>query len=116
MIRAVVVVAAALLVHDADHSRDAWFESLRQPGSGASCCNLADCHEVPDGEYRVRDGHYEFHYTRSVFGVMADESWVVVPDDKWLRGKDNPTGTLVVCGMDGGRGFAVWCAVEPWQT
>ena len=116
MIHLVIAVASALLVHDGDPSHDAWFESLKQPENGASCCSTYDCHEVPDGEYRVRSGHYEFHYTRSVFGDMANEKWLPIPEEKWLRGKNNPTGALVVCGINVGVGFAVWCAVEPWQT
>ena len=27
-----------------------WFQSLKQPGSGASCCSIADCRPV---DYRI---------------------------------------------------------------
>ena len=46
------VAAAALLMTanaaaqpppDADYKLAPWFQSLRQPGTGTSCCSIADC-------------------------------------------------------------------------
>lgn len=62
-----------------------WFESLRQPKSGASCCSISDCRPA---DYRTVGNHYE---------VMLQEKWVEVPSDKILRRLDNPTGRAVVC-------------------
>ena len=55
-----------------------WFESLRQPGSGISCCSIADCRPV---DTRVGPAGYE---------AFIDDRWRPVPADKVLQGKDNP--------------------------
>ena len=70
---------------DADMSLAPWFQSLRQPGTGASCCSLADCRQA---DYRVQDGHYE---------AFVDGSWRKVPPETVLQRSDNPTGRAVVC-------------------
>lgn len=62
-----------------------WFESLRQPHNGASCCSISDCRPA---DYRTSGDHYE---------VMLEDRWVAVPPDKVLRRLDNPTGRGVVC-------------------
>ena len=68
-----------------DPTLHGWFESLRQPGSGASCCSVADCRPV---EYRLAAPGYE---------ALLDAEWVRVPDDKILHGKPNPTGRAQLC-------------------
>jgi hypothetical protein len=62
-----------------------WFESLKQPGSGVSCCSVADCRPV---EYRLVSNGYE---------ALLDERWVRVPEDKILRGTANPTARAILC-------------------
>ena len=45
---------------NADPNLAPWFESLKQPGSGVSCCSIADCRPV---EYRlVADGPLRNYY------------------------------------------------------
>ena len=61
------------------------FNSLRQPGTGVSCCSVSDCRPV---DYRVSGAGYE---------VWIDDSWRQVPADKILQGRDNPIGRAVVC-------------------
>ncbi|HLI12870.1 MAG TPA: hypothetical protein VKY65_14855 [Alphaproteobacteria bacterium] len=70
---------------DADPAFTAWFDSLRQPGSGAKCCSIADCRET---ESRMVGGHYE---------ALIGHHWAVVPEDKILQRTDNPTGRAVLC-------------------
>jgi hypothetical protein len=70
---------------NADPTLAPWFNSLRQPGTGVSCCSIADCRPV---DYRGGPGGYE---------VWIDNSWHPVPADKVLDGKDNPIGRAVVC-------------------
>jgi len=41
---------------NADPALHGWFESLKQPGSGVSCCSIADCRPV---EYRLVAEGYE---------------------------------------------------------
>ena len=62
-----------------------WFESLRQPRTGASCCSISDCRPA---DYRTSGDHYE---------VMLEDRWVEVPPEKVLHRLDNPTGRGVVC-------------------
>ena len=70
---------------NADPALHGWFESLKQPGSGVSCCSIADCRPV---EYRlVADGYEAF----------LDTKWVHVPDDKVLHGLSNPVARAIVC-------------------
>ena len=68
-----------------------WFESLKQPGTGAPCCSIADCRTV------------EFRQDRDGYEVLIDGRWKVsIPF--WLRVLpnriidriDNPTNSGVV--------------------
>jgi hypothetical protein len=70
---------------DADPAMAPWFNSLRQPGSGISCCSIADCRPV---DYRTVGDHYE---------AYIEGEWRPVPPDKVLTRADNPTGRAVVC-------------------
>ena len=89
----VVLALAALLSRGgeaappegADSALAPWFESLKQPGSGVSCCSIADCRPV---EYRLATAGYE---------ALLDARWVRVPDDKILHGRTNPTGRAQLC-------------------
>lgn len=70
---------------NADPSLAPFFESLKQPGTGVSCCSIADCRPA---EYRLSDNGYE---------ALLDTKWVRVPDDRVLHGRDNPTGHAILC-------------------
>ena len=52
--------------------RRAWFESLRMPGSNASCCGLGDCHRT-DADWR--DGRW---------WAVVNENWQPVPESTVL--------------------------------
>jgi hypothetical protein len=77
--------AAAAPPPNADPALAPWFRSLLQPGTGVSCCALADCRPT---EYRIKSDHYE---------AMVGGKWVAVPPDKILQRTDNPTGHAIVC-------------------
>ncbi|UGA47247.1 hypothetical protein HU230_0014855 [Bradyrhizobium quebecense] len=69
-----------------------WFESLRQPGTGASCCSIADC------------GTVEFRQDRDGYEVLIDGRWKMskpfwlrVPPNRIIDRIDNPTNRAVVC-------------------
>jgi hypothetical protein len=62
-----------------------WFQSLKQPGTGASCCSIADCRPV---EYRLSPDGYE---------AFLDAKWVRIPDHTILHGKTNPIDRAVLC-------------------
>ena len=97
-----------------------WFRGLRQPQTGASCCDEADCHRIPDSERRQRNGHWEFLATRKTFRSEADNAWHVIPETQWIPRSTNPTGALVVCSkqyFDGNDWrLVVLCAVKPFEV
>ncbi len=74
-----------------------WFEDLRQPGTGRSCCSIADCRMV---DARIVKDHYE---------AFVDDRWMVVPPETILRRYDNPTGHAVVCWTPA---LGIMCFVE----
>jgi len=78
-------VAQAHPPKNADMSLAPWFRSLRQPGTGISCCSIADCRQT---DFRIEGDHYQ---------AMVDGSWKTVPKDRILERSDNPTGRAVVC-------------------
>lgn len=80
-----VAPAQAAPPQDADPALAAWFQSLRQPGTGHSCCSIADCRTV---EHRIRGNHYE---------AFIEREWIVIPADRILQRTDNPTGHAVAC-------------------
>jgi hypothetical protein len=70
---------------NADPALAEWFQSLRQPGTGFSCCSISDCRPV---SYRVGQNGYE---------VLIEEKWRPVPPEKVLSARENPLGRAVVC-------------------
>jgi len=77
--------SAAAPPQEVDPSLAPWFHSLEQPGSGLSCCSIADCRTA---DYRIVGDHYE---------AFIEGTWMVVPPDRVLSRTDNPTGRAVVC-------------------
>ena len=82
---------------DADPALSPWFEDLRQPGTGQSCCSIADCRPV---DFHIVQDHYE---------AFVDDQWMQVPPEKVLRRFDNPTGRAVVCWTPS---LGIMCFVE----
>jgi hypothetical protein len=82
---ALAVPAFAAPPPNSDMTYAPWFHSLRQPGTGMSCCSIADCRET---DFRTNGDHYE---------ALIQSQWVRVPNDKVLPRADNPTGRAVVC-------------------
>jgi hypothetical protein len=70
---------------NADMSLAPWFQGLRQPRTGMSCCSIADCRQT---DFRTNGAHYE---------AMVDGEWREVPQETILERIDNPTGHAVVC-------------------
>jgi hypothetical protein len=93
--------AAARPPPDADPMLAPWFEDLRQPDTGQSCCSIADCRPA---DYRIVEDHYE---------AFVDDQWMAVPSDKVLRRLDNPTGRAVVCWT---RTLGIMCFVTGPET
>jgi hypothetical protein len=93
MLRVILVLVTFLIAapafaqppDNADPSLAPWFQSLRQPQSGISCCSIADCHTT---DYRSNGDSYQ---------VLIEDKWLTVPAEKVLQRVDNPTGRAVVC-------------------
>jgi hypothetical protein len=75
-----------------DPSLSPWFNSLKQPGTGAGCCSIADCRPAEvrrDSQgYEVKIDH-RWHAS-SMF-------WLRVPANRILDERNNPTGQAVLC-------------------
>lgn len=97
-----LVIAGALAAPppDSDGRYANWFQSLRQPGTGSSCCSISDCRMT---EYRAAPDGYE---------VLLAGRWILVPQDKIVRGVSNPTGRAVVCALN----TQILCFVTPEET
>ncbi len=94
------VIALALSVAPADaappdHADPAlspWFESLRQPGTGVSCCSISDCRIA---ETRRDSEGYQVKIDQTWH--LSSAFWLRVPIDKILDVYSNPTGRAVLC-------------------
>jgi hypothetical protein len=81
----IVAIALVLLAagaraappENADPALAPWFQSLAVPGTGISCCSIADCRPT---DYRTVGDHYE-----------------ALIENKVLQRTDNPVGRAVVC-------------------
>jgi len=81
-------------------SRGAWFESLKQPGSGLSCCDISDCRRT-EAEWR---GGNDGKWWATVNGI-----WTPIPHDKELT-KRSIDGDAYVCASPNRY---VYCFVKP---
>jgi hypothetical protein len=84
--------AAAAPPDSPDPALAPWFESLKQPGTGAPCCSIADCRTVEsrqdrDGYEVLIDGRWK----------MLIPFWLRVPPNRIIDRIDNPTNRGVVC-------------------
>jgi hypothetical protein len=77
--------ARAAPPENADPALSPWFQSLAVPGTGVSCCSIADCRPT---DYRTVDDHYE---------ALIEGNWTYIPPRKVLQRTDNPLGRAVVC-------------------
>lgn len=100
------MACAPAIAGDADIGQ--WFKSLKQPATGASCCDIADCHAVeaeeqPDGRWKAR---------------IYDE-WVPIPQSVVL-GERSRIGAAVACTSPplyypgtSGPSFSIFCFAPP---
>lgn len=70
---------------DADMSLAPWFRGLRQPGTGMSCCSIADCRRV------------DYEITPDGYVVRLNGMSMPVPPERVLHRMSNPTGRGVAC-------------------
>lgn len=98
-------VATAAPPPDSDPALHNWFQGLRQPGSGASCCSISDCHTLNDHQWRETADGYE---------IQIRGKWIPVPKARILATKDNPTGGAVACYSEATR--VIYCFVRSTET
>ena len=84
-------------IYHADRNSDEWFKSLKQPGSGFSCCDISDCKRT---EADWRGGQW--------WAVVSGE-WTPIPRDKELD-KQSIDGDAYVCSSPNRR---IYCFVRP---
>jgi hypothetical protein len=97
--RAGVVFAFAALslpVH-AEGNRASWFHSLKQPVTGMSCCDIADCHAT------------QADWRQGEWWAKVEGEWQPVPKSKLLK-KTSIDGQAYVCS---GPSRVIYCFVPP---
>jgi hypothetical protein len=93
--RFILILASAMLVgafavgnaappegQPIDPEMHKWYESLKQPGSGAGCCSIADCRSH---ESRMVGDHYE---------IFEHNRWLLVPNAVVLH-RENKAGAAI---------------------
>ena len=65
--------------------RSDWFESLKMPGTIASCCGLGDCHRA-DADWR-----------KGQWWAVVDGEWRPVPKSQVLTSPPSIDGAAYVC-------------------
>ena len=105
---AVVLVSCAALSFpaaapppNADMSLAPWFQGLRQPDTGMSCCSIADCRQT---DFRTEGSQYD---------AMVEGEWRGCRRTRSLSGSRNHTGHAVVC-YTPGRG--IMCFIRGPET
>ncbi len=90
----------------------AWFESLKEPGTGIGCCSESDCHILTPEELKQ---------TKEGYQVRVRNLWVKVPPDKILEHQWNPTGGVVACygpgrTVDDSANIVIFCFIRGTET
>jgi hypothetical protein len=80
----VLTLAAPPAGQQVDPEMHEWYESLKQPHTGAGCCSIADCRPY---DSRMVGDHYE---------ILDHGRWWRVPDSVVLH-RENKAGTAIAC-------------------
>jgi hypothetical protein len=92
---AILLVLAVAEARSED--RATWFRSLKQPGTGMSCCDISDCRRT---EAEFRDGQWH---------AIVNGDLTPIPPEKVLHDKPSIDGDAYVC-----HGTAtIYCFVPP---
>lgn len=92
----IAMPAVAAPPEHADPALAPFFQSLKQPGSGASCCSIADCRPV-----KTRIGSTGLQAFIGTQFPGAPNEWRDVPDDVVIRGVANQVGAPILCFLGG---------------
>jgi hypothetical protein len=103
MARSVMIIATLCLtflkagsVGATAGERGDWFDSLKMPGTKASCCDVADCQAV------------EADWRQGAWWVLVNDRWRPVPESKVLKSPRSIDGSAYVC-----IGPATWSVGGP---
>jgi hypothetical protein len=100
-----VMLAGPVWAQDAQHiqmyhdtpDKDAWFKSLKQPGSGFSCCSRSDCERT------------KAEFIGGQWQAVVNGAWTVIPPEKELDTMSYD-GEAYVCNKPDGK---IICFVRP---
>lgn len=95
---ALLLVALLMTGQAFGQDRGEWFKSLKQPGSGFSCCDISDC-KLAEADWRA--GQW--------WAVVRGE-WTPIPNDKVLEKPPSIDGDAYVCSSPNRR---IYCFVRP---
>lgn len=84
-----------------------WFQSLRNPALGISCCAEAGGHILGDADWCVVGNTYQ---------LRISGEWQDVPAGAVLDRVDNPTGGAVAFYPPGVDHPPVYCFIRPVET
>lgn len=73
-----------------DDHRSNWFNSLKQPSNGITCCNLSDCHETDAKQ--LADGSWT-----AVIEDPGGKRWTAIPPDKVVKRPLSIDGAAYLC-------------------
>ncbi len=90
-----VLIASVATANAQD--RSSWFKSLKQPGTGISCCDISDCRRA---EADWRDGQWH---------AVVEGEWTPIPPEKELD-KESIDGDAYVCSSPTRR---IYCFIKP---
>jgi hypothetical protein len=67
-----------------DPEMSKWYQSLRQPNTGAGCCSIADCRS------------YDSRMIKDQYEILVHDRWFAVPNAVVLR-QENKAGSAIAC-------------------
>lgn len=91
------IFIAAIRHSHAQTPESAWFNSLKSPVTGWSCCDTSDCKRTA---MTIKDSHYR--------AAAPDGTWHDIPNEIVIHDKGNPTGEPVLCANPDYSGPGKW--------
>jgi hypothetical protein len=94
-----VLLTASMISIGPAHAEDrgAWFKSLRQPNTGISCCDVADCRRT------------DANWHGGQWWAIVEGEWTPIPPEKEVD-RQSIDGEAYVCS---GRSHRIYCFVKP---
>ena len=99
MVKGTFVLTLLAGASSAGHAEDrgSWFKSLKQPLTGASCCDISDCRRA------------EADWKAGQWWADVQGEWTPIPKEKELK-KSSIDGDAYVCS---GYGRKIFCFIPP---